>query len=108
MGRNSRSRPTRLAEKLQLIREKLGLSQDGILNKLGLSEIEGYERSVISAFELDKREPTLSVLLSYSRLINVYVEVIIDDDLDLPDKLPAAEKSEGLKSSKSVSTKNEK
>lgn len=97
MGRNSRSRPVRLAEKLKQIRESLHLSQDGMLLRLGLNETEGLERSVISAFELDKREPSLDVLLAYAHVANVYVEVLIDDEINLPDKLPSKVKSEGIK-----------
>jgi transcriptional regulator with XRE-family HTH domain len=97
MGRNSRSRPIRLAEKLKHIRESLNLSQDGMLTRLGLNETEGFERSVISAFELDKREPALDVLLSYARIANIYVEVLIDDKIDLPKMLPSKTKSEGIK-----------
>jgi transcriptional regulator with XRE-family HTH domain len=97
MGRNSRTRPKRLAEKLKQIREALELSQDGMLSRLDLDKTEGLERSVISAFELDKREPSLDVLLAYARVANVYVEVLIDDEINLPDKLPAKVKSEGIK-----------
>jgi transcriptional regulator with XRE-family HTH domain len=97
MGKSSRTRPKRLAEKLKQIRESLDLSQDGMLARLGLNKIEGLERSVISAFELDKREPSLEVLLAYARVANVYVEALIDDEINLPDKLPAKVKSEGIK-----------
>jgi transcriptional regulator with XRE-family HTH domain len=100
MGRNSRIRPARLAEKLRIIREKLNLSQDGMLLKLELTEADGFERSVISAFELDKREPALDVLLLYARVANVYVEVLIDDGIDLPENIPANVKSEGIPSGK--------
>lgn len=97
MGRNSRSRPLRLAEKLKQIRESLNLSQGAMLSRLGLNEMEGFERSVISAFELDKREPALNVLLSYARIANIYVEVLIDDEIDLPETLPSKTKSEGIR-----------
>lgn len=97
MGRNSRIRPKRLAEKLKQIREALNLSQDGMLSRLALDKTEGLERSVISAFELDKREPSLDIILAYARAANVYVEVLIDDEINLPAKLPAKVKSEGKK-----------
>lgn len=100
MGRNSRSKPIRLAEKLRQIREGLNLSQDAMLLHLGLSEMEGYERSVISAFELDKREPDLSVILLYAKAANIFVEVLIEDSTDLPSKIPATQKSEGVKFNK--------
>jgi len=92
MGRNSRTRPNRLAEKLKQIREALDLSQDGMLVKLGLNKIDGLERSVISAYELDKREPTLDILLAYARTANIYVDVLIDDEIDLPTKIPPLSK----------------
>jgi hypothetical protein len=38
-------------------------------------------RSIISAYELGKREPTLLDLLKYARLAKVSVEVLIDDGL---------------------------
>ena len=90
-----RQKPERLAEKLKQIRLSLGLSQDGMLARLGLAE--EFFRSRISAYELGKREPPLTVLLEYARLANVYVEVLIDDELDLPDKLPSPTKSEGVR-----------
>lgn len=97
MGKNSRTRPKRLAEKLKQIRELLNLSQDAMLVRLNLDKTDGLERSVISAFELDKREPSLDVLLAYARVANVYVEVLIDDNINLPNKLPTKTKSEGSK-----------
>jgi len=38
MGRSSRPKPTRLAEKLVLIRTALGLSQNGIIRRMGLAD----------------------------------------------------------------------
>ena len=97
MGRASRPKPARLAEKLNHIRQALGLSQDGMLARLGMSEREGLFRSSISGYELGTREPPLPVLLEYARAANVSVEALIDDELDLPEKLPANPKSEGLR-----------
>jgi transcriptional regulator with XRE-family HTH domain len=86
MGRASREKPERLAEKLLQIRTALGLSQNGMLVRLGI--LEKSYRNYISDFELGVREPTLPVLLKYARTAGVYVDVLIDDELDLPDKLP--------------------
>jgi transcriptional regulator with XRE-family HTH domain len=88
-----RQKPERLAEKLKQIRLSLGLSQDGMLGLLGLTE--KFFRSRISAYELGNREPPLPVLLKYARLVGVSTDVLIDDELDLPDKLPSPTKSEG-------------
>lgn len=95
MGKRSRKRPERLPEKLLQIREKLGLSQNEMVRRLGLSE--EIERDYISKFERGTLEPSLWVLLQYARAANVAVEALIDNDLDLPDKLPASLKSEGIK-----------
>jgi transcriptional regulator with XRE-family HTH domain len=82
-----RQKPERLAEKLKQIRLALGLSQGGMLERLGLTE--EYFRSRISAYELGNREPPLPVLLKYARLVGLSTDVLIDDELDLPEKLPA-------------------
>lgn len=97
MGRSNRTRPKRLAEKLKQIRESLNLSQDGMLARLQLDNTDGLERSVISAFELDKREPALDVLLAYAKIANIYVDVLIDDELEMPEKIPSQKKCDGSK-----------
>lgn len=84
MGRASRPKPQKLAGKLRQIRESLGLSQTEILIRLGYPTDKRNFRSVISAYELGKREPTLLDLYEYAKLIKVHVEVLIDDELELP------------------------
>ncbi|HEX7314870.1 MAG TPA: helix-turn-helix transcriptional regulator [Pyrinomonadaceae bacterium] len=91
----ARERPARLAEKLLQIRTTLGVSQGDMLYQIGLGET-GY-RHYVSQFETGKREPSLLILLQYARAANVYVEVLIDDELDLPAKLPSAKKHEGVR-----------
>lgn len=92
---NERHAPRRLAEKLLQIRAALGLSQNEMLRRLGSPEkllqgsISGYERGV--------REPPLLILLEYARVANVYVDVLLDDKVDLPAKIPARTKSIGIK-----------
>jgi hypothetical protein len=49
------------------------------------------------AGESGVREPPLLVLLSYARVAGVYVDVLIDDELELPLKLPARPTNEGTK-----------
>lgn len=83
---NPRPRPRRLADKLRQIREALGLSQTQMLARLGLEDIMHYGR--ISQYENDEREPALNTLLSYARVAGVHLEDIVDDDLDLPARLP--------------------
>jgi transcriptional regulator with XRE-family HTH domain len=83
-------RQERLAEKLLQIRQALGLSQTEMLRRLGFEDVLDYKR--ISEYELGKNEPPLAVLLSYARAVNVSTDVLIDDTLDLPTKLPAKQK----------------
>ena len=92
---HARPRPSRLAEKLLQIRNALGLSQTEMHRRLGVQDLIEYH--AISKYELDKNEPPLMILLEYARLANVYVEVLIDDDLDLPARLPSAKKHEGVR-----------
>lgn len=42
------------------------------------------------------REPPLTVLLEYARLANVYLEVMADDALTLPQQIPARTKNAGV------------
>jgi transcriptional regulator with XRE-family HTH domain len=107
MGRAPRPKPARLAEKLMHIRQSLDLSQDDMLARLGLVNTEGLFRSSISGYERGTREPPLPVLLSYARAANVSVEALIDDELDLPDKLPASPKSEGTRRASTTSSKRQ-
>jgi hypothetical protein len=52
----------------------------------------------ISTYELDQNEPPLKVLLQYARVAGVHMEDIVDDELDLPDKLPGNVRHVGIRS----------
>jgi len=93
---NPRPRPRRLAEKLLQIRTGLGLSQTQMLERLGFGDVMHYGR--ISEYEQDKREPTLMTLIAYARAASVHLEDIVDDDFELPRKLPGTVNYRGLKS----------
>lgn len=95
MKESSRTKSTRLAEKLLQIRLQLGLSQNEMLQRLGFED--ELFRSNISQYERGSRLPPLPVLLEYARSANVYVDVLIDDSLDLVEMLPSSVKSEGIK-----------
>ena len=81
MGTRSRPKPKNLARKLKQIRLSLGLSQNEIIEKLGVEET--IVRSTISAFERGVREPSYPMLLKYARLGAVSTDVLIDDSLEL-------------------------
>ena len=94
MEKKQSLKPLYLTQKLLRIRQALGLSQNEIIMYLGLSE--NLTRSRISEYEAGYGPP-LVVLLRYARLANVLVEVLIDDELDLPAKLPSLQTSAGVK-----------
>jgi transcriptional regulator with XRE-family HTH domain len=102
MGKSSRAKPKRLPEKLAQIRQELGISQSGIVSRLGLTGM--ISRAKISEFERGEREPTLMILLQYAREAGVCLDVLVDDKLDLPRKLPSSPKHKGIRR-KSVSNK---
>jgi transcriptional regulator with XRE-family HTH domain len=77
------------------IRRAFNLSQEAMVDRLG--GIEGLSHSSVSGYELGTREPPLQVLLEYAKIANVYLEVLADDSLDLPDKIPSPAKHEGVK-----------
>lgn len=85
MGRASRLRPARLCEKLLAIRQGLGFSQTEMCKALELT----VDYSAISNYELGTREPPLPVLLKYARLAGITTDLLIDDEMELPDALPA-------------------
>lgn len=91
MGLTKRPYPLNLASKLLQIRQGLGLSQNGMLKKLGFDE--SYDRSTISGYERGEREPPLPVLLQYAEAANVCLDVLADDRLKLPPELPAKKRN---------------
>ncbi|MGA9996466.1 MAG: helix-turn-helix transcriptional regulator [Pyrinomonadaceae bacterium] len=89
MGRSSRPKPKRLAVKLLGIRQALGISQAEMVNLLSYPKIHPAH---ISGYERDEREPPLPVLLLYARIAGISTDVLIDDELDLPTRLPSKAK----------------
>jgi transcriptional regulator with XRE-family HTH domain len=88
MGRKSQENPKRIAEKVRDIRLKLGLTQEAMFDALveqGVKIHVGY----ISLFEIGERVPGLLIILAYARIAGVSTDLLIDDKLDLPEKLPA-------------------
>ena len=97
-GKRRRPRPLYLHAKLRQIREAYNLSQSEMVSRLGLND--ELHPSEISAFERDpvnkwSREPALPHLLQYVRVAGITVEILIDDELELPNKL-SPDPSHGL------------
>jgi transcriptional regulator with XRE-family HTH domain len=76
---NPRRRPRYLAKKLKQIRMALGLSQSELVKHLSV-DVRPHD---ISAYERDKREPPLHVLLAYARAADVWLAEIVDDKVKL-------------------------
>jgi transcriptional regulator with XRE-family HTH domain len=86
MGTRKRPVPTRLPEKLLKIRRLLDLTQEQLaerLSRLPSAPHPGH----ISRFEAGIREPNLIYLLEFSRLSGVSLEILLDDRLDVPERL---------------------
>ncbi|HYX28480.1 MAG TPA: helix-turn-helix transcriptional regulator [Pyrinomonadaceae bacterium] len=94
MGKGSRPRPARLPDKLREIRLALGLSQGEMHRRLELEDQVEYTN--ISKYELGRNEPPLATLLRYARVAGVHLEDIVDDELDLPEKLPSTVRYKGI------------
>lgn len=105
MGKYPRVRQRHLPEKLLQIRAALNLSQNEMLRHLELDE--RLNRTNISNYELGDREPPLYVLLRYARAAGICVDVLIDDELELPTKIPSTPLHAGVLS-KPVSKKSGK
>lgn len=77
--------PRNLAKKLLQIREFLNLSQTEMLKKLGFDD--RLYRSNISQYERGEREPPLLVILNYAKVAGIMVEILIDDEVELPARM---------------------
>jgi transcriptional regulator with XRE-family HTH domain len=104
MGKGKRERPARLGDKLTEIRLKLRLSQNSMLRHLGLDD--KLTREELSAYERGVREPTLLTLLKYAQAAGIYVDVLIDDGVYLPDKIPCTTKHEGIRRNSTIKSRH--
>lgn len=91
MGRGARRRPRLLAAKLRKMRDSLGLSQGELIECLGLTDY--INQGDISDFERGIREPDLLTLKAYADEVGISTDDLIDDDVDLPEELPAANRA---------------
>lgn len=91
MGKAKRMRPKRLGEKLLKIRNCFGDSLSQLAERMSDTKLN-ISRTALSAYELNDSEPPLPVLLKFARIANIYVEVLIDDEMDLPTQIPAPKK----------------
>jgi hypothetical protein len=97
MGSLPRQSPEFLGQKLRRIRQAVdgGLSQEEMVNRLGLAD--EIDRTYVSRYEAGSLEPPLGVLLRYAELAGLHLEVLADDDLLLPDRMPCKPKCGGVR-----------
>ena len=83
MGSAKQEKPQKLAQKLKDIRLTLGFTQDEMAKALKTHGVKMY-RGYVGSFEIGARVPSLVVTLAYARIAKVPMEIICDDELDLP------------------------
>ena len=81
MGRSPRNKPVKLSHKLLAIRKGLGMSQTEMARALDLK----VHYSAVSNYELGTREPDMLIVLRYARLAGIPMEMLVDDQLNLPE-----------------------
>ncbi len=86
MGQKRRPQPARLPEKLLKIRTLLGLSQEQMADRLKHIPSPPHP-GAISRIETGQREPNLLLLLEISRIAGLPMEYLVDDRLDIPERL---------------------
>jgi len=80
---NRRAMPKKLGKKMKQIRENLGMSQREIVKALNYKDTP-LRASQISQYETGQREPTMMLVLAYSRLAGLPMECLVDDKMKLP------------------------
>lgn len=71
------------------------MSQEEMVHRLGIAD--EIDRTYISRYETGTLEPPLKVLLRYADLAGLHLEVLADDELLMPENIPAKPKSEGIR-----------
>jgi transcriptional regulator with XRE-family HTH domain len=95
MGSKPRLKQKRLGGKLLQVRNALGLSQTEMLRRLGVEDLIPYTQ--ISKYESGVSDPPLIILLQYTYAAGVNMEALVDDNIDLPERLPGNVNQEKIK-----------
>ena len=92
MGQNKPLKyiPKQLGAKLRQIRMALNLTQEEMLKLLDLPPV--ISQTTLSAYERNAKLPPYFVLARYGDVANVWIDVLVRDYLDLPERLPSPTK----------------
>jgi transcriptional regulator with XRE-family HTH domain len=92
MGKNKPLKyiPKRLGVKLRQIRTAMGLTQEEMLKLLDLPSV--ITQTTISAYERNAKLPPYFVLARYGDIANIWIDVLVRDSLNLPERLPSPSK----------------
>lgn len=85
MGRGKRARPARLGEKLSAIRRYFDCTLEQMAERLSDDKVS-VRRQAVSQYELSDNEPPLPILLRYARISDITMEILVDDEMNLPSK----------------------
>ena len=67
----------KLSKKIKSLRERLGLSQESLATKIGISRV------AISQIENDKREISAEEIVKLSKVFNMPTDILLDLDKDI-------------------------
>ena len=70
-----------LPKKLIAVRRQLGLTQTQMAERIGLQVSPAH----VEEFESGFTEPELNIILAYSEIAGIHMEVFANDNLELPE-----------------------
>jgi transcriptional regulator with XRE-family HTH domain len=98
--------PKKLGAKLRQIRLALGLTQEEMLKQLDLPPV--VTQSTISAYERNAKLPPYFVLARYGDIANIWIDALVRDYVDLPERIPNPTKAKHGGVERRIQKRNER